>query len=96
MGCSRLIYVCKHLHAHLHGSINHTDITNNGIIYQFVGIMNTTLSLTTIEPSCVAKDGDVIVAFDNAIFLKRLRKAIFACGYDDLPVFEKVGYAHPS
>ena len=72
------------------------DITSNGIIYEFVGITNTTLFLTTTGPSYVAKDGDVIVAFDNAIFLKRLRKAIFACGYDDLPIFEKVGYAHPS
>jgi hypothetical protein len=67
-GCSRLIYVCKDLHARLHGSINCMDITNNGIIYEFVGITNTTLSLTTTDPSNVAKAGDVIVVFDNAAF----------------------------
>ena len=67
-GCSRLIYVCKDLHARLHGSINRMDITNNGIIYEFVGIPNTPLSLTTTGLSCVAKDGDVMVAFDNVVF----------------------------
>ena len=37
-GCSRLIYVCKDLHARLNCSIDHTDITNNGSIYQFGGL----------------------------------------------------------
>ena len=88
-GCSRLIYACKDLHAHMHGPIDRMDITNNGIICEFVGITNTTLSLTTTGPSNVSKDGDVMVAFDNAVFFKRLRKAIFAYGHDDLTFFEK-------
>ena len=93
-GCSRLIYACKDLHARLHGSIDRMDITNNGIIYESVGITNATLSLTTTGPSYVVKDGDVMVAFDNAVFFKHLHKALFACGHDDLPVFENMLATH--
>ena len=94
--CSCLSYVCKDLHARLHGFINHTDIINNGIIYQFVGITNTTLSLTTTGPSCVAKDDDAMVAFDNAVFLNASARPYLPMVTMTSPSLKKVGYAPPS
>ena len=95
-GCSCLIYACKYLHARLQGSIDCMDITNNGIIYEFVGITNTTLSLTTTGPSNVAKDGDVIVAFDNAAFFYISTRPYVYVVTIISPSLKKVSYAHSS
>ena len=71
-GCHRFQYLCKNLHACYHGSIAKSDIVNNNVIYDFVGIGHKTLSATTTGARGISKDGDVVVAFYTAAYFRNL------------------------
>ena len=86
-GSPRIIYTTKNLHARYHGSIDQSDVVNNLIIYNFVGVANKTLSQKNCGRRGVGTDGDIVVGFSNAAFFRNMTKKLGRFGYN-IPKFE--------
>ena len=67
-GSSRLQYLCQNLHSNFHGFMDTSDIPNNNVIYNFVGIGHMLLSSHSTGSMGISRDGDVIVAFSTSAY----------------------------
>ena len=59
-GCTRLIYACTNLHSNWHGSIDVSDITNQNIVMDLVGIPNHVIRSSS-SGRCVVFQGMVML-----------------------------------
>jgi hypothetical protein len=87
-GSPRLQYLCQNLHSNFHGSIDTSDLPNTNVIYDFVGIGHTVLSLHSTGSNGISRDDDVIVAFSTSAHFRNmqitLQKRGFCGGLDSL------------
>lgn len=80
-GSNRVLYFCKNLHSSYHGSLDHTDIKNKEIIYDFVGISHKTMSCSTTGRRGVSKDRDTVVKFPSAAYFRHFERGFQKNGH---------------